>query len=699
MSKHIWLVCLVACSSKGSPTTAPALSGNQIFEASTSAMTIFAGTMQSGWQKDSGWSWGAPTPSSTIVSGTLAVNQAGGTGYALTHTDSSGQALNVTLSSYTALSFDLSLVPANLHVYFQQGSGYNATATSPSQLVSTFVAGTVSGMTHVRIPLASLSASLTGVFEIVFENDGAATTYSLNNLILEVAAPATNPAQPTPPAGSLSVYSEGVAAGWSDWSWGGTSSASRAPAMGTTANKFAPSSATFGLKLENIGAAIDPTTYAYANFYIYNPGATALTGLTLAFENNSPDIGLPSIPAQLWTQVHLPLASNTNAYQMLEIRGTSAAAFYVDAIWLEPAVVVAPPPPPVSTVTFNGLHAVGNKLVDIRTGKAVQIHGVNHSSSEYACAQGWGIFEGATDQGSINAMKSWNINAVRVPLNEDCWLGINGVSATYGGSSYRNAITSYVNLLTSNGLYAIVDLHWSAPGTTLATSQVPMADADHSPTFWASVASNFKSNGSVIFELFNEPYVGNNGNSTADWKCWRDGGSACSESFAIAGMQSLLYAVRGTGATNLVLLGGINYSNALGQWAAYKPSDTKSSSDSTAINNLAVAWHVYAGNWCESNVSPYTCNAAAYSAQAGTLAQSYPIVATETGDNDTPCSSANSTFVTDFMTWMDQHGQGYTAWNYGAWGGDCSDYSLVTNEETGAATSYGAPIKTHLLGR
>jgi len=228
---------------------------------------------------------------------------------------------------------------------------------------------------------------------------------------------------------------------------------------------------------------------------------------------------------------------------------------------------------------------------------------------------------------------------------------------------------------------------------------VPMADADHSPTFWASVASNFKSNGSVIFELFNEPYVGNNGNSTADWKCWRDGGSACSESFAIAGMQSLLYAVRGTGATNLVLLGGINYSNALGQWAAYKPSDTKSSSDSTAINNLAVAWHVYAGNWCESNVSPYTCNAAAYSAQAGTLAQSYPIVATETGDNDTPCSSANSTFVTDFMTWMDQHGQGYTAWNYGAWGGDCSDYSLVTNEETGAATSYGAPIKTHLLGR
>ena len=26
-------------------------------------------------------------------------------------------------------------------------------------------------------------------------------------------------------------------------------------------------------------------------------------------------------------------------------------------------------------------------------------------------------------------MKAWNINAVRVPLNEDCWLGINGVAS------------------------------------------------------------------------------------------------------------------------------------------------------------------------------------------------------------------------------------------------------------------------------
>ena len=51
--------------------------------------------------------------------------------------------------------------------------------------------------------------------------------------------------------------------------------------------------------------------------------------------------------------------------------------------------------------------------------------------------QGWGFSDGPTDAASIAAMKAWHINAVRVPLNEDCWLGINGVKPQYGGAPYR----------------------------------------------------------------------------------------------------------------------------------------------------------------------------------------------------------------------------------------------------------------------
>ncbi len=95
--------------------------------------------------------------------------------------------------------------------------------------------------------------------------------------------------------------------------------------------------------------------------------------------------------------------------------------------------------------------------------------GVNRSGTEYACIQGWGIFDGPNDATSVAAMAAWHVNAVRIPLNEDCWLDINGVNPAYAGSSYQSAVQSYVKLLHQYGLYAILDLHWNAPGTTRAT--------------------------------------------------------------------------------------------------------------------------------------------------------------------------------------------------------------------------------------
>ena len=34
-------------------------------------------------------------------------------------------------------------------------------------------------------------------------------------------------------------------------------------------------------------------------------------------------------------------------------------------------------------------------------------------------------------------------------------------------------------------------------------------DEDHAPRLWTSVATTFKSDPAVIFDLFNEPYIGN----------------------------------------------------------------------------------------------------------------------------------------------------------------------------------------------
>jgi endoglucanase len=325
---------------------------------------------------------------------------------------------------------------------------------------------------------------------------------------------------------------------------------------------------------------------------------------------------------------------------------------------------------------FAGLHAVGSKILDAN-GKTVVLHGVNRSGSEFACVDGYGFFDGPTDAASLQAMKAWNINAVRIPINEDCWLGINGVSAAYSGTNYQQAIEAYVNLIVANGMYAIVDLHWNAPGTTLATGQEAMADADHSPTFWTSAAGVFKSNGSVVLELYNEPWPDNNNDTTAAWTCWRDGGACPSISYEVAGMQTLVTAVRATGATNLLLLGGVQYSNALDQWAAYKPTDS--------LNNLAAAWHVYNGNLC----SDTTC----FNKIAAPLAESFPIVATEIGDD-----GCDGSFVTTIASWLDAHGQSYSAWTWNTWGTTCGNYSLISDYTGTPSGSVGTAYHTYLSG-
>jgi hypothetical protein len=351
-------------------------------------------------------------------------------------------------------------------------------------------------------------------------------------------------------------------------------------------------------------------------------------------------------------------------------RGDDAAAEAASAAPGSDAASSAPPS------MFAGLHAVGNRIVGA-DGGTVSLHGVNRSGSEFACVGGYGFFDGPTDAASIAAMKAWGINAVRVPINEDCWLGINGVAAAYSGTNYQQAIETYVDLLLASGIYPIVDLHWNAPGTTLATGQEPMADADHSPAFWTSAAGVFKSKGSVVLELYNEPWPDNDQDTTAAWTCWRDGGSCPSVSFTVAGMQTLVDTVRATGATNLLLLGGVEYSNALSQWAAYKPTDP--------LNNLAAAWHVYQGNACS--------DASCFDQIAAPVAAAFPIIATEIGD-----SSCDGAFMTTVMQWLDAHDQSYAAWSWNAWGTACSNYSLVTDYTGTPNGAYGLAYQSHLMG-
>ncbi len=349
----------------------------------------------------------------------------------------------------------------------------------------------------------------------------------------------------------------------------------------------------------------------------------------------------------------------------------------------------SPTPTPTPSPTSSGattapqLHVSGNKLVNA-SGQTVLLHGVDRSGTEYACVQGNGIFDGPNDQASITAMKSWGVNAVRVPLNEACWNAESYVNSAYAGANYISAIKAYVSLLNANGMVAILDLHWtdglytgnsSGCSSAEATCQKPMPDAAEAIPFWTSVANTFKGNDAVIFDLFNEPYASRaTGSTSTGWQCWLSGGTCAGISYQVAGMQSMVNAVRGTGAANVLMLGGEEYSNDLTSWLAYEPTDPD--------HNLVASWHSYNFNTCSSQ----SC----WTSQVAPVAASVPVVAGEIGEND--CADS---YVDPLMTWLDSQGISYLAW---AWNADfaCSSGPGLITDYTGTPTAYGAGVEAHL---
>lgn len=350
-------------------------------------------------------------------------------------------------------------------------------------------------------------------------------------------------------------------------------------------------------------------------------------------------------------------------------------------------------------------------LVD-PSGAILQLHGVDRSGTEDSCEYSNGAFDTPIDQTAIDAMKTWNVNAVRVPLNAACWLDTNSVM--FGGKQYQDAITAYVALLTTNKMTVILDLHWTFPGTThyptSGTAQEQMADADHAPEFWKEVAIIYANQPNVIFDLFNEPYL-------TDWDCWLVGGMCAKDlnnaTFNVAGMATMLKAVRSTGAQNVVILGGLGYSSDFTQWLAKVNSipTLAAPNDGIALTNIAASWHTYSDQSvetkCPSEYDGYsgTCvdgatNATNYGT-AAILTAGFPVVIGEIGtqvyaSNTGSYSASQATMLDGWLdsalTYMDTQQQGYLGWDWNT----SAPPLLLTNFDGTPTPHFGATFKAHL---
>jgi endoglucanase len=320
-----------------------------------------------------------------------------------------------------------------------------------------------------------------------------------------------------------------------------------------------------------------------------------------------------------------------------------------------------PTPTPVPTVTpsatpvppANGYTVVGN-LIKNSSGQTVLLHGLDRPSLEWSCTG-----ESVNNTGSgipasdFATMKTaWNADAVRIPVSEDRWLPGTADSC----STYQATVESAVSEVLAQGMIAIVDLHWSDQGNSSnASGQQCMPDAN-STTFWQQIASHYKGNPNVWFELYNEPYP------SGGWSVWENGGSVtCSAlvggktaTWNAPGMQSLVNTVRATGATNIVIAGGLAYSSNL------------NGAPSLTGGNVAYAIHIY-------RQSGSSFSSAGWSSQLGTTPTKSPVISTEFGDQ--VCDG--QTFDQQLLTFFHANNIGYTGWAWFVSG--CSFPSLITD--------------------
>jgi endoglucanase len=315
-------------------------------------------------------------------------------------------------------------------------------------------------------------------------------------------------------------------------------------------------------------------------------------------------------------------------------------------------------------VAPGGYYVSGNSVCTAG-GAAHLFHGVDRPSLEFSPT---GDHLSASD---FQLMAGWKANIVRIALNQDYWIA----ASPLANPNYPATVDAAVTWAEQAGMDVILDLHWSDAGvlgSCKSSCQQLMADTN-SIGFWADVAGRYKNDGRVLFELYNEPH-------DVPWTVWKSGGST-SAGWTAAGMQQLYDAVRGAGADNLVVIGGLNYAFDL----SGVPSNRISG------YNILYATRPYGGS---SDKGP-----SAWDAGWGFLTKTDPVIVTEFGDY-ADCSGSSyspliNTYVSAVITYADQHAAGWTAW---AWyDGGCQFPSLIS-DWVGTPTPPGMIVQTALLG-
>ena len=308
-----------------------------------------------------------------------------------------------------------------------------------------------------------------------------------------------------------------------------------------------------------------------------------------------------------------------------------------------------------------GLVREGNQL--LHQGRPVRLRGVgmgdplldrtHQSLADYALLRG-----------------KWNANVVRISVHPYIWRH----AELFGGrAGVVDRLRSEVNAATKAGLFVILDWHitgWpdgfarvSDPGELIGLHDSNFALACD---FWDQAAQAFGRQGTVAFEVWNEPVKGPEDwqPNAADWRI-------------LSPYWERLTSVIRRHSNNLIILAGGSWAYSLKGIRDLPPADA----------NVAFSWHVYASK--ESN------DEARWAVAFDNLSQDYPVVVSEWGFDEQGAPHFRggvSDFGAKFATnWLEGRNLHWVAW---CWHHEIGPAMLQRDWAT--PTPFGAFVKALL---
>ena len=327
---------------------------------------------------------------------------------------------------------------------------------------------------------------------------------------------------------------------------------------------------------------------------------------------------------------------------------------------------------PTATPNPAAITVHGTRLY--HQGHPVTLIGADRSSLEYSCS-GDGHF-GIAD---FQAMQSWGMNTVRIALSSEFWVNAGGMCP-----NYQQTVTQAVANARSAGMFVILDLQWSAPfelsaDQTGGGGQCPLPDSGKDVAFWQDLASHYRSDLGVLFDLYGEPFG-------VSWATWRDGGTVSLGCYIISapshpveggtyqaiGMQALVDKVRAIAPENVIIVGGLSF--------GYDLSGVR---QGYALKGTNLVYDTHPFDYESKQPSDWP-------AAFGDTAQTYAVIADEFGS-----SSCGTSYISQAISYFNAHHISWLAW---AWGPDgCGEPSLLASWPDTPSVPYGSYIKQQML--